>query len=570
MDDILYLEPDEEITAAIEKISGADGKLIGLVIPKGAALIQSVVNLKLIKAKAKELKKNVAIITADAVGRNLAAQLEIPVYDNVKQAKPTPLTSRAAPAAFEVIEVDPTSATTEKLPGGIAVHRYERDEGAYQSHDKDSAAQTEPPPFRRKEIQTVQRSVGSELPNKVKTIPAPLPLPPGGEPRLKSPKPPGKKWPWVVGALGAVLAGIVVVFSLVPQATINIVVASEPFEKTIALNVGAAGADAIPPVYAQKSESGEKTVQTTGTKNIGEKAKGTLQLFNSWSSDAIEIAINSTLAAGGKKYVTTTAATIPGAEVALQNGQLITTPGKTTVAVEATAPGEDYNTAAGTSFSFFDFTGDKGQKIYGEAAAALSGGSTKTLQVVAQKDLDEGLLALEQELNNKIDAAFTKENPKAVFPDDGKKTERQETSSSQDVNAEAGEVTVKLTIIRKLFGYDSKTYQEALKTLLNKSVPAGKTVVLGEGSELKTTTKDLNLAAKTMIVETQVVTRIAAEFDTASFKKSLRGRSPQKVNTLLAGRSDIKGSAVTFTPAWWPPYLLPWRISRIKLDITYE
>ena len=59
IDEILYLEPDEEITSVIEKIKDLKGSSISLVIPKNATLIASVINLRLLEREAKKLKKKV-------------------------------------------------------------------------------------------------------------------------------------------------------------------------------------------------------------------------------------------------------------------------------------------------------------------------------------------------------------------------------------------------------------------------------------------------------------------------------------------------------------------------------
>ena len=49
MDEIIYLELDEEIPSVIDKMKNLSGKSVALVIPKGASIIQSVINLKILK-----------------------------------------------------------------------------------------------------------------------------------------------------------------------------------------------------------------------------------------------------------------------------------------------------------------------------------------------------------------------------------------------------------------------------------------------------------------------------------------------------------------------------------------
>ena len=54
----IYLESDEEITSVVDRLRKSEAKEIILVIPKGTALLQSIVNLKLLKKEAEKLKKH--------------------------------------------------------------------------------------------------------------------------------------------------------------------------------------------------------------------------------------------------------------------------------------------------------------------------------------------------------------------------------------------------------------------------------------------------------------------------------------------------------------------------------
>ena len=65
MDELIYLEPDEEITSVIDKLKNLAGQRVGLVVPRDATLLQSVVNLRLLDREAKNLGKVISIVTAD-------------------------------------------------------------------------------------------------------------------------------------------------------------------------------------------------------------------------------------------------------------------------------------------------------------------------------------------------------------------------------------------------------------------------------------------------------------------------------------------------------------------------
>lgn len=67
----LHIDVDEEITSIIDRVRKADARDIIIVSPKSALLLQSIVNLKLLKKEADRRKKQVMIITQDKVGKKL-------------------------------------------------------------------------------------------------------------------------------------------------------------------------------------------------------------------------------------------------------------------------------------------------------------------------------------------------------------------------------------------------------------------------------------------------------------------------------------------------------------------
>lgn len=79
---IVFVQLDEELTTLFDRIQKFPYKEIYLVVPKRAVLLQSVVNLKILKQKLEDIGKEMALITDDANGMKLAHQAEIRVFDH--------------------------------------------------------------------------------------------------------------------------------------------------------------------------------------------------------------------------------------------------------------------------------------------------------------------------------------------------------------------------------------------------------------------------------------------------------------------------------------------------------
>jgi len=74
-----YLDIDEEITSIVDRLRKAKAREIIIVVPKRALLIQSIVNLKLLKKEAENLGKQLIIVTQDKLGKMLVEKAGIAV-----------------------------------------------------------------------------------------------------------------------------------------------------------------------------------------------------------------------------------------------------------------------------------------------------------------------------------------------------------------------------------------------------------------------------------------------------------------------------------------------------------
>jgi len=67
----LYIDIDEEITSIVDRVRKAQAIELIVVAPKRALLLQSLVNLKLLKKEADRRKKRIMIVTQDRIGKKL-------------------------------------------------------------------------------------------------------------------------------------------------------------------------------------------------------------------------------------------------------------------------------------------------------------------------------------------------------------------------------------------------------------------------------------------------------------------------------------------------------------------
>ena len=73
MHQTFYIDIDEEITSIVERLKKARANEIVMVVPKGALLIQSIVNLKILRKEADEHDIQLMMVTQDKLGKVLIA-----------------------------------------------------------------------------------------------------------------------------------------------------------------------------------------------------------------------------------------------------------------------------------------------------------------------------------------------------------------------------------------------------------------------------------------------------------------------------------------------------------------
>lgn len=79
----IYVDIDDEVSDILLKIENSNEYSIHLIVPKGAQLFDSIINLKILKRKISDLNKILQVISVDLKGLNLAAKLDIPTSNKL-------------------------------------------------------------------------------------------------------------------------------------------------------------------------------------------------------------------------------------------------------------------------------------------------------------------------------------------------------------------------------------------------------------------------------------------------------------------------------------------------------
>ena len=550
MEKVIYLEADEEITSVIDRIKNVSEGKIALVLPKRANLLQSIVSLKLLKRQIDALGKEVAIVTTDKLGRNLASQVGFMVYQKLGEqpveVEPKPGIQKPLGAAIgyrtgkEIPKKEPQFQTGPSI-ADITYRKEPPKEPPKESPEEDvSPLKTAPistsaKPHHEETHKAITKSISKPLPKKTRGL--------------------SSKNIMIILILSiiAVLLAALICFFILPKAKVTIVlkgnVTQASFDATISKNTNSPNFDkSILPGnnITLEKEATQKDLPCTGKKNIGQKATGTIIISNSFDTNPQSLVANTRfVASNGNTYRLTAAVTVPGATVS--GGNIVA--GTTTATVQADEPGEDYNIAS-SHFTIPGFAGtSKYDKIYADTASAIKGGFTEEITVLSQDDVNINKDKMVTDLNNQIKAdAQNKYKDKKVFLD-GIQPEVTVTPNIP-VDTESKKFDLKVKVKYNTLSSSNNDFNYLVAKKLASSLPADQELIQ-EGMEANKTfvsNFDKSLGVETVKVDAKGF--IVTKLDKNKIKDEIAGKSQNDAINHLETLKDVTEAKVELWPIW--------------------
>jgi hypothetical protein len=87
VEQIIYLEVDDDIGAIRDRLEWAQARRVLLVIPPRCQTLSNLVNLKLLQRHVHDLAMEAALVTRDPITRELAHEIGLPVFSSLGRAQ---------------------------------------------------------------------------------------------------------------------------------------------------------------------------------------------------------------------------------------------------------------------------------------------------------------------------------------------------------------------------------------------------------------------------------------------------------------------------------------------------
>ena len=432
--DVIYIEPEDDITDILANVKSAKNKIVALVPPKKAGVLRSAVNFKLIAKAARQKGKIVVLITTDASLLRLAESVKMPTARSL-QSKPK------LPADLDVSEFGADEKEPDGSGGEVGENADGNDEGQEETAPDDDVIEEEPKKNAKKKDSPDEKDAAKSAAVAAKGADIEL----GdddldGDDKKTDKKKANKNIPdFKKVRTPIIIATIVLVliigfsfwaFNIAPAAKINVKIStsSQNFSENVSFVTEEAKAKPEEGIFYLQQKSITKTAEAefaaTGEVDKGSKATGTISItrpagsvINDKNDLTFSVPQGTTFTCNGVSFRTSQGASANATEADLKRtGGTIFDPVYTLekdiisgqIQVVAAENGDKYNLAAGCTGWSSSLSTDK---KYNVTNTAMTGGSSKKVKIVSQKDVEAAEAGLagqgESEAREKLASEFS-------------------------------------------------------------------------------------------------------------------------------------------------------------------
>lgn len=343
--------------------------------------------------------------------------------------------------------------------------------------------------------------------------------------------------------LVALLVSGVIFWWFYPTAKVVIYVAPKKFEETFTIDSTSLGQEQV-----SVDMSGDRTTPTTGTKTVGDKAKGIVTLYRVGPS--VMLPAGTVLLGPGNLAFSL------DEDVKVASGSA-TSIGNTSAKVTAKNIGAEYNLASATTFS----VGNYGADLEAKNDAAFSGGTSHEIQAVDRRDQENLLNDLQQELVSKAKNKIISDLAADRFlVESSATTEATDKNFDHKVGDEADNLKLNLSLKVSFVTLDKQKLIDFAKESLKDKVPSN--YVLRDDQLSFSFNSDSKLV---------ISANLLPQINTDEIKQKIAGKLPGVVEEYLTSVAGFSRAEINISPHLSGRFgTLPKVAKHIQIEISAE
>lgn len=363
-----------------------------------------------------------------------------------------------------------------------------------------------------------------------------------------------------------IILGGVVAYLFVPKAQIKVFVEPKILEKHSEITADPKQKTAdqdkkiIPGQIVETEISGSDKGSASGTKEIGDPAKGVVAIRNKTDQEKKLSKGTILTAPSGLKFILDTTVSI--ASRSAEDG----TYGKATAEVVAQNIGAEGNLPSGTDLNFANLSSDQ---LSAKSEGNFSGGTSKKVTVVSDTDQKKLLAQVVSNLRKQAQQKLQGKLPDKKVLEEALSEQVVKKSFSKNINDQATEFSLNLTVNFKGTAFDDKDLKQIVSQLVTTEVPQGYEFSL-QDSETQSDVSKLEDDGR-LIFLARFKAKLIPKLDTEKIKKGIRGRQVRQAVEILKELDNILDAEITISPPL--PQILqivPFFEKNINLEVGFK
>lgn len=590
----VYIDVDEEITSVLDRIRQETVVNIFLVVPKEAMLLNSIINLKLLKKEAEKMGKIVSIVSPnDNRAKTMIERAGIKAEDYNKAMNEQQLQAAAVEGSMATEQIDraigeSVEETNQQLTrGGLDVGSnsfFARKSNHGQSDVNPIQNQTEivQPRDMYQQNNVSQGNLSQDRAEQIDNQQENDKFSYFKEDNKKYEKSTQK------GVFSQLIKSKIVLIPLIILVVVifgaagwywanypKLTLAIKPLNKSIDKEIKIIAKNDIddidvksgniPGEYMEISLKKTMEFESTGDKVVdknGAKAKGTVVIENSLIAKPQKLVKTTRIISeDGKLFRLTKNVIVPGMKNDI--------PGKIEVTVEADKPGKEFNIAKG-SFVIAAWRGTpKGEKFNIFSKQSMVGGITsvdsKTQKIVNKADLNKARKKTLEALDNSLVEELTKrlnQGQTVVESSIEKEIVSSKASHLEGTIADKFSYTVVYNV--KVIAFEEEDVKEIVREVVQSDV--GKKYALEQNFKVEAKRGIVDLDKKTITIYVDIDGTAWFEIDKDKLKKSIAGQNSEITRMSLSKDVGVRSAEIKPSPAW--SNKAPKNLDKITIEIV--
>ncbi len=538
----IYIDLEDDVRKITSQLKHQRASQVVLVCPRRCLLFADRLNLQLLKNEADALDKEIFILSMDEKGQQYAkeAGFKLKFLPKPSQAK-----------AFSDIKFSkkPVHKLDEAGLSGVLVQSSPHHLARHSGKMAVSASQTK--------VETGREPAVPEL-----NVDYLAPQEKSRMPKLLA----------VVVSASLILA-LSLTFVVLPSASVVVYARREPVALEI-LDISAsgnfknneAGKLAIAGTKVEEIISLNDKFQSSGKKQVGNRATGTVQIYNFAKLPLNLKAETTTLIVGGKTYNLANdvagikPVTYKNAKTKEINPDSLSGP----VEIIATQGGEDYNLPAGTRVEITNQVfGSSPQFLYAKTGSEIKGGASRFLSLISDGDVTSAKTQLQDKAAAQLKQKLSGQG--LVLADKAYIFETPQFTTDNPAGTETPAFQASLQVKVSGMAFKTQDLNNLIFQRVSDTLSANKSLQSKNLDQITYKTKSLDLNNQLLTLNAHFEGQAVFNLDLPYLAPELVGKTKDQVNGILRSKAEIDRVDITLAPSWQKTF--PMFARQIKVSV---